>query len=167
MSWRRLNVSNCRVKPAARSAAWVICCAERAPVSSRPDASNNEAWPWMTVRMLLKSCATPPASWPMASIFCDWRNCSSNRRCVVTSRNKLNISNGRPCNSMNESVISKVTTCAVVQRVLALDFAVGGAVREMLAVPVIAFREDFPIRHRRCVNSLPSKACASMPTSLQ
>jgi len=23
----------------------------------------------------------PAASWPMASIFCDWRNCSSNRRC--------------------------------------------------------------------------------------
>ena len=35
----------------------------------------------MMVRMLLKSCATPPASWPMASIFCDCRNCSSSRLC--------------------------------------------------------------------------------------
>ena len=26
---------------------------------------------------LLKSCATPPASRPIASIFCDWRSCSS------------------------------------------------------------------------------------------
>ncbi len=28
MSWRRLKVSNCRVKPAARSEAWTICCAD-------------------------------------------------------------------------------------------------------------------------------------------
>jgi len=27
--------------------------------------------------MLLKSCATPPASCPMASIFCEWRSWSS------------------------------------------------------------------------------------------
>ena len=31
----------------------------------------------MAVRILLKSCATPPASEPMASIFCEWRSCSS------------------------------------------------------------------------------------------
>ena len=30
--------------------------------------------PVMTVRMLLKSCATPPVSWPIASIFCTCRN---------------------------------------------------------------------------------------------
>ena len=28
---------------------------------------------------LLKSCAMPPVSWPMASILCDWRSCSSVR----------------------------------------------------------------------------------------
>ena len=33
--------------------------------------------PMMTVRMLLKSWATPPARVPMASIFCAWRSCSS------------------------------------------------------------------------------------------
>ena len=33
--------------------------------------------PMMTVSRLLKSCATPPVSWPIASIFCDWRNASS------------------------------------------------------------------------------------------
>ena len=26
----------------------------------------------ITCRMLLKSCAMPPVSWPTASIFCDW-----------------------------------------------------------------------------------------------
>ena len=35
MSWRRLKVSNCRVSPAARSAACAICWAERAAVSSQ------------------------------------------------------------------------------------------------------------------------------------
>jgi hypothetical protein len=33
----------------------------------------------MTVSMLLKSCATPPASRPTASIFCACINCSSSR----------------------------------------------------------------------------------------
>ena len=31
----------------------------------------------MTVSRLLKSCATPPVSWPIASIFCAWRSASS------------------------------------------------------------------------------------------
>src|SRR5439155_5487462 len=31
----------------------------------------------MTIRMLLKSCAIPPARLPIASIFCDCRSCSS------------------------------------------------------------------------------------------
>ena len=31
----------------------------------------------MTVSRLLKSWAIPPASRPIASIFCDWRSCSS------------------------------------------------------------------------------------------
>ena len=34
----------------------------------------------MTDKRLLKSWATPPARLPMASIFCDWRSCSSLRR---------------------------------------------------------------------------------------
>ena len=37
-------------------------------------AINIPAWPWMMVSMLLKSCATPAASWPMDSIFCACRN---------------------------------------------------------------------------------------------
>src|SRR5688572_31865194 len=35
---------------------------------------------------LLKSWATPPARRPTASIFCDWRSCSSRRLRSVTSR---------------------------------------------------------------------------------
>ena len=50
-----------------------------------PDASASHQ-PLITVSRLLKSWATPPASWPIASIFCDCRSCAS--RCVrsVTSR---------------------------------------------------------------------------------
>ena len=34
----------------------------------------------------MKSCAIPPASWPIASIFCAWRSCSSRLRRSVWSR---------------------------------------------------------------------------------
>ena len=40
----------------------------------------------MLIRMLLKSCATPPARRPIASSFCDWRSCSSSGRRSVMSR---------------------------------------------------------------------------------
>ena len=100
-----------RVKAAARSAAArdLLGGTRR---RDRPDLAmaSSEAWPRMTVRMLLKSCATPPASWPMASIFCDWRNCSSSRRCCVTSRNRLNDSSGLPLYSTKESAISKIAS---------------------------------------------------------
>ena len=42
--------------------------------------------PEMTVRRLLKSWATPPVSWPIASIFCACRRRSSAARCSVRSR---------------------------------------------------------------------------------
>ena len=44
--------------------------------------------PEMTVRRLLKSWATPPVSWPMASIFCAWRSSCSILTRAVRSRMK-------------------------------------------------------------------------------
>ncbi|GJE45352.1 hypothetical protein AEGHOMDF_4546 [Methylobacterium soli] len=44
-------------------------CVMRAFISSR--------LPEMPANRLLKSCARPPVSWPTASIFWDWRSCSS------------------------------------------------------------------------------------------
>ena len=41
-----------------------------------------------TVSRLLKSCATPPVSWPTASIFCAWRSSCSSRWRWVRSRTK-------------------------------------------------------------------------------
>ncbi len=54
------------------------------PSGQRSAASR--ALPMMTVSRLLKSCATPPVSWPTASIFCAWRSCASASRSAVTSR---------------------------------------------------------------------------------
>ena len=49
----------------------------RAAAGRRTPSARISIVPVMTVRMLLKSCATPPVSWPTASIFCDWRSCAS------------------------------------------------------------------------------------------
>src|SRR5215467_13389408 len=40
----------------------------------------------MIANILLKSCASPPASLPTAFIFCACRSCSSDRFCAVMSR---------------------------------------------------------------------------------
>ena len=56
----------------------------RARVSGPPGCSRAAARcsRVMTVRRLLKSWAMPPASRPTASIFCDWRSCSSSARAL-------------------------------------------------------------------------------------
>ena len=41
----------------------------------------------MAMSMLLKSWAIPPASRPMASIFCAWRSCCSSVAFSVMSKN--------------------------------------------------------------------------------
>ena len=46
-------------------------------VGGRSSCSRIElASPRTMVRILLKSCATPPVIWPTASIFCSWKSCS-------------------------------------------------------------------------------------------
>jgi hypothetical protein len=73
----RLNNSNWRVR--RRRVERLAGRSPRpTPIARRKDCRrlfSKLACIWMTARMLLKSCATPPASWPMASIFCAWRNC--------------------------------------------------------------------------------------------
>ena len=50
----------------------------------------------ITIRMLLKSCAMPPVSWPTASIFCDWRSCSATARRACSARlRSVTFSEGR------------------------------------------------------------------------
>ena len=84
LGWRtclRLKASNWRVRPAARSAALDDLVDVRPPVVVRASRSSARAprSRWITVSRLLKSCATPPANCPTASIFCAWRSCSSSR----------------------------------------------------------------------------------------
>ena len=89
VAWRRLKASSCRVRPAPRSTDCLISATSPRAGSSRPSSiSSRSAEPMMLIRMLLKSCATPPASRPMASSFCDCRSCSSRARRSVMSRTK-------------------------------------------------------------------------------
>ena len=74
----RLNASNCRVSNAARSATRRIC--SQFPCTASVGLTRSSArslFPLITVNKLLKSCATPPANRPSASIFCACRSCSS------------------------------------------------------------------------------------------
>jgi len=61
--------------------------------------------PRMAVSRLLKSWAMPPASCPTASIFCDWRSCSSSWRCALTSRASTSRAR-RPANSSGRATRS-------------------------------------------------------------
>ena len=87
VAWRRLKASSCRVRPAPRSTDCLISSASSRAGIVRPSCiSSRSAAPMMLIRMLLKSCATPPASRPIASSFCDCRSCSSSARRSVMSR---------------------------------------------------------------------------------
>ena len=73
--WRREKVSNWRVRLSPRLAAvWMASMARGNFGSSR----RLKVWalPPMIIRRLLKSCAIPPVSLPIASIFCDIASCS-------------------------------------------------------------------------------------------
>ena len=82
VSWRLMTVgrsvclrekaSSWRTRAAARLAFWRICI--RSPCSWSATSwriSSRSQWPLIAVSRLLKSWATPPASWPTACIF--WR----------------------------------------------------------------------------------------------
>ena len=70
---RRAKVSSWRVSAAPRWAA-VSIAEQRALRLGSSSAPFFSMWmlPLMIISRLLKSCATPPVSWPSASIFCDF-----------------------------------------------------------------------------------------------
>jgi len=81
MSWRRLKASSWRVKPAARSAAWgdLLGGTGGGVVQiGHPQQRGMTVDDGEDVVEIVRHTA---GSWPMASIFCDWRSCSSRRRC--------------------------------------------------------------------------------------
>ena len=73
--WRRENISNCRVSVSPRAAADWIASSARTFFGSDSRRSSVCAWPVTIISRLLKSCATPPVSWPSASIFCACASC--------------------------------------------------------------------------------------------
>ncbi len=79
--WRREKARSWRVSTAARSLASMISRASSCPAWSAGSRSRSAlAAERITVRRLLKSWATPPASCPTASIFWTCRSCSSRKR---------------------------------------------------------------------------------------
>ena len=74
--WRRENISNCRVSVSPRAAADWMASSARTFFGSDNRRSNVCAWPVTIISRLLKSCATPPVSWPSASIFCACASCA-------------------------------------------------------------------------------------------
>ncbi len=78
----RLNANNWRVRDAARSLAFSICRAfPYSGLAGSSRSSIKSPWPLITVSRLLKSCATPPASRPIASILCALRSWSCSCSC--------------------------------------------------------------------------------------
>src|SRR5471030_3264011 len=75
-----------RTRLAARLAFCLICMmSAKLGSPGRKRSSRRSQKPIIAVRRLLKSCATPPASWPTACIFCDCANWISRFFCSVVS----------------------------------------------------------------------------------
>ena len=117
----RLKASSWRVSEVARSAAVAISFAGPRSVGSGPSrSSRNSEYPEITIRRLLKSCAMPPASRPIASIFCDCRSCCSSARRSVTSSVKIS-----KCYLLLSSLIARPDNrTAVVDAILPRPFAI-------------------------------------------
>ena len=87
MSCCRLKASSWCVRAAARQAALSVSISQRCARASGETSRNASArLPVIAVSRLLKSCATPPASRPTASIFCDCRSRASSATRSVSAR---------------------------------------------------------------------------------
>ena len=86
---------------AARSRVTVVGLVVAARRPAPADRAARSLAPMMTVRMLLKSCAMPPASRPIASIFCDCRSSASRSRSafsrVLALGDVAGVEHGLPC----------------------------------------------------------------------
>ena len=103
------GISGCRREKASRRS---VSCAAR---QALPSAADTIGWnscpevrrrsmvsrlPRITVSKLLKSCATPPVSWPIVSIFCAWRSRSSVCcRCFTSSATRSSSVSLTACSS--------------------------------------------------------------------
>jgi len=83
----RAKASRLRVSVPPRWAASSAGLSRRSNSGSRPSSRSvaSSRLPCTTARRFPKSCAMPPVSLPIASIFCAWRSLSSIERCSVMS----------------------------------------------------------------------------------
>ena len=105
--------------------------------------------PVMTVRMLLKSWAMPPVSWPTASIFCACRSCSS--AAIFSVRSRMKPLNTMPSRRRSAVMLSStlISLAVAPQRLdfeaLPEDRALAGAQEALDARSVrvaMGFRDD-------------------------
>ena len=68
--------------------------------------------PITAISRLLKSCATPPVSWPIVSIFCAWRNCSCAFSRAATSFIRSAVRCSTRCSRVAVSSASAVRSAA-------------------------------------------------------
>ena len=100
----RANASSCCVSAAPRFAASIAPARYSAAGDSGPASiSASSMNPIIDVSRLLKSCATPPASLPMLSTFCDWRSCSSSCALARSASRRWLMSLAKPCHSVEPS----------------------------------------------------------------
>ena len=110
------KASSCRTICAPRRPASQIDCSNSyAPWSVRVTSRASSADPMITQSALLKSCATPPASRPTASIFCAcvswaWRCSRSASACflAVMSTCEPSILSGLPPSSMSSDACERI-----------------------------------------------------------
>ncbi len=119
----------------------------------------------IAVSRLLKSCAMPPASRPTASIFCEWRSCSSrtSRFVSASSRSAMIAASSRPLsepsarneNSRNcvnstgkaENGPMPLPAIAIANAAISATIVVGAARAESQARPADDREEDERDRH--------------------
>ena len=85
--------------------------AGRPPASAR--FSSRPSPPITAASRLLKSCAMPPVSLPIASIFCAWISWLSSERCSVTSVSVPANSTGRPSRPEQHRLVEEMAVAAV------------------------------------------------------
>ena len=125
----RANASRRCVSDAPRSAPCIAPSISRCSRgSSGRRLRNRSRLPITAISRLLKSCATPPVSWPIVSIFCAWRNCSCAFSRAATSFIRSAVRCSTRCSSVavnSASAVRSAANCA--SRILAFDF--GGFAR--------------------------------------
>ena len=110
----RANASSCWVRRAPRSIARRIDSSVR--VSPSPRCMFNTSRPLdSTDNRLLKSCATPPVSWPMDSIFCAWNSAifafsSASSAFFFSVRSRVILA--KPSSSPSSPRMASSTACA-------------------------------------------------------